>query len=133
MPINYNRYPYNWKSVIVPTILRRANFSCEFCGLEHGQKVWSIPVKHTRKGKTVYRRFWLVCDPNLPPNKCKVVTVILTIAHLDHDETNHKVSYDRLKALCQRCHLKYDAKHKAKKRYSRSNEQPTKQPPIGLS
>ena len=42
----------------------------------------------------------------------KKVKVILTIAHLDHDEENHNVSMDRLKALCQLCHLRYDAKEK---------------------
>ncbi len=41
--------------------------------------------------------------------------VVLTIAHLDHDETNHQVSMDRLAALCQLCHLRYDAKEKYKR------------------
>jgi len=38
--------------------------------------------------------------------------VILTIAHLDHTPEN--CDLDNLKALCQRCHLTYDAKHHAK-------------------
>jgi hypothetical protein len=38
--------------------------------------------------------------------------VVLTIAHLDHDELNHEVKDERLKALCQHCHLNYDAKEK---------------------
>jgi len=33
-------------------------------------------------------------------------TVILTIAHLDHDTTHN--GDDNLLALCQRCHLRYD-------------------------
>ena len=36
----------------------------------------------------------------------------LTIAYLDHDEINYDVKDDRLKALCQYCHLNYDAKEK---------------------
>ena len=32
--------------------------------------------------------------------------VILTVAHLDHDPSNNKDS--NLKAMCQRCHLRYD-------------------------
>lgn len=40
------------------------------------------------------------------------VRVVLTIAHLDHDECNHDVKLDRLAALCQLCHLRYDAKEK---------------------
>lgn len=37
--------------------------------------------------------------------------VVLTVAHLDHDTTNNRFS--NLRAMCQRCHLKYDAKHHA--------------------
>lgn len=40
------------------------------------------------------------------------IKVVLTVAHLDHDETNHEVPLDRLRALCQICHLRYDAKEK---------------------
>ena len=42
----------------------------------------------------------------------KQVKVVLTIAHLDHDETNWDVKDERLKASCQICHLRYDAKEK---------------------
>ena len=35
--------------------------------------------------------------------------VFLTTAHLDHDPANN--ADDNLKALCQRCHLAYDAPH----------------------
>ena len=44
------------------------------------------------------------------------VKVVLTIAHLDHDETNPNPNLDRLKALCQLCHLQYDAKEKYRRR-----------------
>lgn len=44
------------------------------------------------------------------------VKIVLTIAHLDHDEENNEVSDDRLQALCQRCHLKYDATEKARRK-----------------
>ena len=37
--------------------------------------------------------------------------VVLTIAHLDHQPEN--CNPDNLRALCQRCHLSYDAKHHA--------------------
>ena len=37
--------------------------------------------------------------------------VVLTIAHLDHIPEN--CSPDNLRALCQKCHLTYDAKHHA--------------------
>lgn len=78
MPIDYKEYPPNWKTEIRPAVLARANNRCENCGIEN----YSL----TKSGSKV----------------------VLTIAHLDHDKHNHEVRLDRLKALCQRCHLKYD-------------------------
>lgn len=41
--------------------------------------------------------------------------VVLTVAHLDHTPENcERVN---LKAMCQRCHLNYDAEHHAKTAY----------------
>lgn len=40
--------------------------------------------------------------------------VILTVAHLDHNINNN--SFFNLKALCQRCHLKYDMKIKKERK-----------------
>lgn len=37
--------------------------------------------------------------------------VVLAIAHLDHTPEHN--SPDNLRALCQRCHNRYDAKHRA--------------------
>jgi hypothetical protein len=37
--------------------------------------------------------------------------VVLTIAHMDHDESH--ADPERCRALCQRRHLKWDAKHHA--------------------
>ncbi len=35
--------------------------------------------------------------------------VVLTVAHLDHNPQN--CADENLKALCQRCHLRYDIEH----------------------
>lgn len=51
---------------------------------------------------------------NYKPNPITGSKVVLTVAHLDHDITNN--SFFNLKALCQRCHLKYDAKQHARSR-----------------
>ena len=37
--------------------------------------------------------------------------VVLTIAHLNH--TPEDCRYENLRALCQKCHNKYDSKHRA--------------------
>lgn len=50
-------------------------------------------------------------------NPAKPTKIILTIAHLDHDAENHDVADERLKAMCQRCHLGYDmANHVARRK-----------------
>lgn len=84
MPIDYKRYPDNWKE-LREKVLERAKNSCEHCGLDNHQVIM-------RNGNEV--------------------KIVLTIAHLDHDEENHDVSIDRLNALCQQCHLRYDVMEK---------------------
>lgn len=114
MPINYKLYPPNWKTHLVPTVLKRANNCCEECGRKNGQLVRSHVIKFTRKGKLVYRREW---NDDTEHNEAgKLVKVILTVAHLDNDSHNFAVKVDRLRALCQLCHLRLDAQFKANKR-----------------
>lgn len=43
--------------------------------------------------------------------------VVLTIAHLDHTPEN--CDPDNLRALCQKCHNQYDAKHRTETRRKR--------------
>ena len=86
-PENKGRYPKNWKE-IRQQILQRANNRCEFCGRENHSMV------ENEQGKKI--------------------KVILTIAHLNH--TPEDCRPENLRALCQRCHNKYDAKHRAETR-----------------
>ena len=117
MPIDYRRYPPNWKTEIVPAILKRAENKCECCGLENKQIVYSIRLSvKDGSGKYKLRSIWF-SDKWDAERECttgivRPVKVILTVAHLDHDETNHDVTLGRLSALCQMCHLRYDAKEK---------------------
>jgi hypothetical protein len=114
MPIDYKRYPPNWKTEIVPTVLSRAGNRCEFCGLDNHSIVYSLKVKgRSQWFKTIEEAKTADVEPILFDFYIsKPVKVVLTIAHLDHDEENHDVKLDRLKALCQLCHLRYDAKEK---------------------
>jgi 5-methylcytosine-specific restriction endonuclease McrA len=51
------------------------------------------------------------------------IRIVLTIAHLDHDTTNNEMS--NLAALCQRCHLRYDARlHAESAMRTRRTQQP---------
>lgn len=45
------------------------------------------------------------------------VRIVLTIAHLDHDPVNNDQA--NLRAMCQLCHNRYDAKHRAESRRKR--------------
>ena len=118
MPIDYSKYPPNWKSEIVPRILKRAGNSCELCGLSNGVTVSSIPVYVRVNGRYSMRRIWCRDSGDvrrLSSISCGKETfpkVVLTIAHHDHDELNLEVSDDRLMALCQHCHLNLDSKEK---------------------
>ena len=47
-------------------------------------------------------------------------TVVLTVAHLDHDPGN--CAEDNLRAMCQRCHLAYDSERHRQSAYMARRE-----------
>jgi hypothetical protein len=139
MPIDYKKYPSNWLKEIRPRIMHRANNTCECeqCDFKHLEEVWAVKYKGRTTGW--YRDFY---EANLqrktveskrnkktgkvePIPNPKKVKVVLTIAHLDHDETNQEVSDDRLMAMCQLCHLRYDAKEKYRRSLINNQPPPT--------
>ena len=87
-PENRSRYPKNWKQIRA-NILKRADNSCEFCGV----------ANHSMR---------------MNPKTGKDVKIILTIAHLNHIPEDCRP--ENLRALCQKCHNIYDAKHRAETR-----------------
>ena len=115
MPINYKEYPKDWK-IIRYRILERANHKCEFCGVPN-----HVLIHRTGKGIND----WVFWPEGMESEAwdidgLKCTKIILTIAHLDHDKTNHEVSDERLKALCQKCHLQYDMpRHVANRKRNR--------------
>lgn len=92
MPIRASqkqRYPKNWRE-ISRRIRERAGNCCE-----------GAP------------RLYPDCRAvNGQPHPVTGSIVVLTVAHLNHEPEN--CSDDNLAALCQRCHLTYDAKHHAR-------------------
>jgi hypothetical protein len=107
MPIDYSKYPPNWLTEIRPAILQRANNKCERCYVPN----YAIVYRTTINGRTEWLR-----EAN--SIYAKPIKVVLTIAHLDHDEANHNVELDRLAAMCQLCHLRYDVGEKIKRKNS---------------
>lgn len=91
-PENAARYPKDWKA-IRQRILTRAGGRCECqgeCGL-HQPDPWPKRCEE-RHGE---------------PAKWAKGTIVLTIAHLG-DPSPENCADDNLKAMCQRCHLRYD-------------------------
>lgn len=104
MPINYKKYPPNWKE-LREQVLERAGHKCEFCGVEN----YALGY---RDKESIFHELTPMQAEAAALDGDKTIQIVLTIAHLDHDETNHNVSIDRLRALCQKCHLNYDVKEK---------------------
>jgi len=117
-PENRARYPQDWPA-ISHRIRERARWCCEECGVTgyalggrtpDGKWHEALPtgdngLKLTwpRPGETA------ACQGG---HQLRIVRIILTVAHLDHQPEN--CTDDNLKALCQRCHLRYDAAEKRK-------------------
>ena len=130
MPCDYSLYPKNWRSEIRPRILARAGNKCEVCGVPnyaigtrsqsgffrpYGGNMYWDDMQYTRsvgEAKEAYARAVETWDND--PDEPKPIQIILTVAHLDHDNENKDVTDDRLRAMCQKCHLNYDKKHHMK-------------------
>ena len=88
-PENAGRYPKNWRDISM-AIRERAGQRCECegeCGLhpDHRCEEHNGHFAKWAKGK-----------------------IVLTVAHLNHIPEDCRA--DNLKAMCQRCHLRYDQK-----------------------
>lgn len=104
MPVDWKRYPKNWKEISKRIRFERAGNRCEWCGAENYEM-------HPETGSKV----------------------VLTVAHLgtDHPDGRKGDKHDKmdvrdenLAALCQRCHLKYDIQeHVHNRRRNRERQQ----------
>ena len=88
MPMNLSDYHPDWRN-ISRQIREQAGWHCE--------------------GTPQYPDCRAVNGQPHPDTKGRV---ILTVAHMDHDTANNDPA--NLRALCQRCHLSWDAAHHAK-------------------
>lgn len=96
-PENLARYPDDWDEISRRIRFERAGGRCECrgeCGNPHdGGRCRAVHGEPA-------------------PGSGKIV--VLTTAHLDHTPEN--VADENLLAMCQRCHLSYDADHHAETR-----------------
>lgn len=122
MPIDYSKYPKNWKSEIRPAILEREGNCCIVCKVPNHSigyrdkegKFYSwelIENKLENEGYDYFDHELKHCfDKN--GNPTKPIKIVLTVMHLDHDITNN--DYKNLAAACQYHHLIYDKEHHRK-------------------
>lgn len=120
-PENRSRYPADWKQ-IRERILARAGDKCEQCSAPNRTRI----ARGTGKDEGTYMLASADvydADTGQHLGTCRhsdyellrMTDVVLTIAHLDHVPEN--CAPENLRALCQRCHLRYDAEHHAANSY----------------
>lgn len=115
MPCNYKKYPANWKQIRAQ-ILERAGHECEWCGVRDrsiGFRENGVFVELAQSKSSA----GMECE-NAALDGHKVIEIVLTIAHLGTPHADGTpgdkrdkmdVRPENLAALCQRCHLVFDA------------------------
>lgn len=124
-PENRDRYPADWPQIVARIRLRAGN-RCEQCGVENhalGGRLrdgtW-LPAEPTEE--RMLRLVWPKpgeygwCSANGRRAYLRIIRIVCTTAHLDH--VPEHVSESNLRYLCQRCHLRYDARHHAETAYA---------------
>lgn len=110
MTFRAERYPKNWPEIRA-AIRARAEERCECtgqcggphdggrCGAPNGELIVRYTSALSRWRRHEHTSTCLV-------EHCGAVRIVLTVAHIDHDEQNSDPA--NLLALCQRCHLVMD-------------------------
>ena len=78
MPCDYSKYPPDWKKVIRPRILKRADNKCEFCGINN------YAIGYRDDSGKFYESLGHQQDAD-DIDGYHLIRIVLTIAHLDHD------------------------------------------------
>jgi hypothetical protein len=115
-PENRAKYPKDWKEVRV-RIMDRAQWQWD----RSDETAWVSRCEC--KGECGLHRGRRCVEEHGYDAKWAKGKVVLTIAHLDHDPTSNDSA--NLRAMCQRCHLRYDMplhrKNAAKTRREKRN------------
>lgn len=113
-----DRYPADWKAISL-RVRGAAGWRCQECGVRGG--AWGyrnpggefveLPTGDLRRAGHESPPFNLGFSDG---RVVRVIKIVLTVAHLDHDPSNCDDA--NLRAWCQRCHLRYDAAEHARTR-----------------
>jgi 5-methylcytosine-specific restriction endonuclease McrA len=124
-PENKARYPKDWPQ-ISRAVRDDAGNQCEQCKAPNGEVI----ARGTGGDAGTYMlRDGRVFDADTGAHlgmargseyECRMVKIVLTVAHLNHQPEDNR--RENLKALCQRCHLQYDAKSKVERRRERARD-----------
>ena len=106
MPIDYTAYPAHWRALSQWIRFKRAQNQCECMG--------ECGLHRTNPGP---RR---CVEQNGQPAQFARGRIILTVAHLCHD--THCANLDHLRAMCQRCHLRYDIAQHVETRWKKRSQ-----------
>lgn len=116
MPCDYSKYPKNWKEIRA-RILERDFNCCKECGVYNGRIGYRDEKEHFHPIEKSFAGDMEADDARR--DGFKVIKIVLTVAHLDHDITNN--ADENLAALCQLHHLRHDIQqHKANSRATRN-------------
>ena len=109
MPMEYDRYPRDWKAIALQ-VKKDAAWFCQHCGKpcrEPGESVTDFEKRLDQKWQPQlserladYERTGVL--------QYKPKRFLLTLAHLDQEPSN--IAHENLKALCAPCHLRFDVK-----------------------
>ena len=112
MPIDYRLYPADWPAIRARILLRAGN-RCEGCGLPNGALGVRLPDGAFVETPDHAAGTWV--------GGRKVMRVVLTVAHLNHDTADNRD--ENLRAWCQQCHNRHDAKMRAERRRAKDAAQ----------
>ena len=126
-------YPIDWRELSALVRFGRARGACEHCRRPHGREVlhlgngtwWDEATARWRddRGRGV-RRLPAPAElartqPGFPgigaPALLAHTRVVLASAHLNHDPGDNRLR--NLAALCQRCHMRHDAREHRRRRW----------------
>ena len=119
-PENKERYPKNWPEISA-RIRERAGNKCEECGVpnyelggrnEHGEWCRARPYGEKLLGLEWPSPGDIAWCESVPPQRLRIVRIVLTVAHLDHRPEN--CADENLRCWCQRCHNRYDMAERRK-------------------
>ncbi len=118
MPINLKDYHPRW-TLLSRLIRKRANNKCEWCGVPNSKVIRRHKDDSWEESTSMHQKWnW----PQIKSfnhrwgktNRWKLTRIVLTVAHLDQNKDNNQDH--NLAALCQKCHLGYDAQQHARNR-----------------